>query len=218
LSGEDASTRESGRRAANSRRGALDIEIDDRQMVGAQPQQRVADGRAGTACTDEYHVVGGGDRQALTESECESCGVGVVSDGARAIEDDRVDGAQLGRDVVDVIEMLDDQSLAWMGDVQRVEAEGAGPVEHLADAFGCDAGLGEIDRAIDVVEALRAGLGHMQRGGERRADTGPNEADEIRGHLLRLRNVRTSTYVKWSTVIRVASRGQCDRDPEGERE
>ena len=148
-------------------------------MVGTEAQQGVAHRGTGAARADQHHVVGGRTGQALAEAERETRCVGVVSDCPRSVEDDGVDGAEPGRDVVDLVEVLDDEALARMGDVKGVEAQCAGPVEHLADLCGRDACCVEVDRLVHVVEALRLGLGHVQRRGEGRADAGTDQPDQV---------------------------------------
>jgi hypothetical protein len=64
-----------------------------------------------------------------------------------------------------------------VGDVQRVESQGAGPFEEFADLLGFHADRIQVNRPIEVLEPLRASLGHMQRRGQRGPDTGPDESD-----------------------------------------
>ena len=114
----------------------------------------------------------------------EAGGVGVVADRPRVVEDDGVDRAERSGGVVDGVEVRDHQSLAGVGDVQRVEAECAGPGEDLADPLGRDAHLVEVDGAVHVVETVGPALGHVQRGGERRPHAGADEADEDRVRIV----------------------------------
>ena len=95
---------------------------------------------------------------------CRCCSRRLVA--AVAFEDDGVDCAEGGGDGVDIVEVGDDELLARVGDVECVVSERAGPGEHLADAGGGDAQGVEVQRAVDVVEALGAALSHMQRGGQ----------------------------------------------------
>ncbi len=142
LSCEDVSTRASGLRADSSWASAVARSTSTSTTVRCSvPRRNSASPTAAPAppapISTTLSVAAPG--RPSVNAEGETGGVGVVSDRLRPVEDDGVDRAELGRGFVDIVEVLDDQSLAGVGDVERVEAEGAGPVEYLADALGRDA-------------------------------------------------------------------------------
>ncbi len=96
------------------------------RLVGAQREQGVRDGDARSPGAELDHLAGRRSRQPGPDRGGEAGGVGVVADRAVLAEDDGVDGAEaLGRRV-EAVEVLDDQLLARVRDVERVEARAAG--------------------------------------------------------------------------------------------
>ena len=72
LSGDgrvDAGLRAARRQLVGERGGAFDVDVDEREVVGAEAQQRVADRGAGAARADQHHVVGGRAGQPLAEAD-----------------------------------------------------------------------------------------------------------------------------------------------------
>ena len=97
--------RDAGGQFAGQCRGPVDVDVDDGEMVGAEVQQGMADGRARPARAEEHHVVGRRPGQAFGESGREAGRVGVVADGLRPVEDDRVDRPEGGGRVVHDVEV-----------------------------------------------------------------------------------------------------------------
>ena len=122
-------------------------------------------------------------RQAGAEGGGEAAGVGVVADRAALAEDHGVDRAQPGRPLVEGVQVLHHQLLARVGDVEGVEAEGAGRPDQGAHLGRGDPQRGDVDGPVDVVQSEGPSLGHVQRWGERRPDAGSDEPDQER--LLR---------------------------------
>src|SRR5919112_392330 len=108
----------------------------------------------GSAGTELDHAVQLRAGQAGGEGGAEAGKVGVVADEAAVLDHHGVDGAKLQGVRGDDIQVLQDQLLAGVGDVQSVEAEGAGVLEQLADGFARQAQFQEVDGAVKVAQAL----------------------------------------------------------------
>ena len=129
--------------------------------------------------------------QAAGEVRLEPGPVGVVADRAAVGEDDGVDRAErlgVGRQLVEV---LDHELLAGMGDVEAGEAERAArPRTSVADGLRGEPELADVDAPVDVAQAELVGLALVQRGAQRGADVGADEPDEVAGGLAGV-HVRT---------------------------
>ncbi len=168
-------------RPARNRRGPARgrVDVDDREPLRAAAQEGVRDGRARSPGAHEHDVPAGRVVQFAAQRGLEPGGVGVVADGAVGGEEHGVDGAERRGERVDGVEVGQDELLAGVRHVERVEPEVAGPAQDLPDALGGDPPLGEVDGPVDVAQPQFRGLGHVQGRGERGADARAHEPHEV---------------------------------------
>ena len=109
--------------------------VDDHQLLGAQPAQRVRQRRARAAGAEQDDRLHGARRAARARTlSAKPLGVGVVPGRAAVADHDRVDRADRRGVLVELVEMLEHRLLARVGDVQPVVPGVARAREQLADA------------------------------------------------------------------------------------
>lgn len=161
--------------------------VDDDEPLHADQlaEQGVGDGGSGAARAELYHGAGRHVGQAADEGAGEPDGVGVVADGAPVAEHDGVDRAERRGLGVQLVEVLDDDLLARMGDVESVETHGARRAEQPAGSLGRDAEPVDVEDAVDHAQPVARGLAVVQGRAERRADPGADQAREVRARVRR---------------------------------
>lgn len=159
-------------------RGAFGHRVHDGEVAAAQGEHGVRDGRARAARAELHDAVERGVGQATGEGCRESGDVGVVADGAPALEDDGVDGAERLGLRGELVEVLDDELLAGVRDVQAVVAHGPGRPHQVADLVGGGPQGVDVDQPVEIAKALAVGLPLMERGAQRGADARTDQTDE----------------------------------------
>jgi hypothetical protein len=81
--------------------------------------------------------------------------------------------------------MGEDELLDRVGHVEPVVAGEPGGRHHLADRGGRHPQLVDVEDPVQVAETERVGLVFVQRRGQRGADTGADQANEIAGAVER---------------------------------
>ena len=159
--------------------GAPAVGVEHVEPLAPEAEQRVGDRRTGAAGADQQRPRQRGARQSAAEALGEAGAVRVVPDRAPVAQHHRVDGAERGRLVGQLVEVLEHELLARMGDVEPVEAGLAGLLEQVADVGRRDAELVDVEHAVGVGEAEAGGLVLVQRRAQRGADAGADEPDQV---------------------------------------
>jgi hypothetical protein len=157
------------------------VDVEDRELLRAQGQQRVRDGGAGAARAEQDHGGQWGVGQSPVEGTGETRPVGVVADRAPVPQDHGVDRAEGGGVGGELVEVVEDELLAGMGDVEAVVAGEPRGVEDLADGARGAVELGQVQAAVEIADPELVGLPLVHRRGQRRADPAADESDEETG-------------------------------------
>ena len=200
--------------------GAIGVDVDDGQPLGAERQRRVADRGAGPAGAEQHHAAQLGVGQPAGEARREAGAVGVVADRPPVgPEDDRVHRAERRGVRGQLVEVLEHRLLARVGDVQPREPHRPRGGDDVADRLGRQVALGDVDRLVQRVHAEPLGLALVERGAERRADARADETEEhplgheatasARAH--RLAGARLAAMPAWAAACARASRGSRTR-------
>lgn len=164
--------------------GTVGHRVDDGDMPGAQREHGMRDSRPRTARSQLHNPLQGDIGQPAGEGRREPGDIRVVPDRPATVEHDGVDRTERRGLRSELVEVLDDQLLAGVRDVQPVEAEVPCGAYEVAHRLRTDTEPVDVDQPVQTAQALPVGLPLVQRGTERRADAGSDEADEIRvlGH------------------------------------
>ena len=140
----------------------------------------MTDRGTGAPCAEQDDRAQVGRGQSGPQCSAETAHVGVVADQPTVSDQDRIDGADGGRGVRDVIEVGQHLLLARMGHIAGVVAEIASLVEQHSDVTTPADRCRQVDRTVEVAQALVVGLALVHRRRQGRDDTLSDEADQER--------------------------------------
>ena len=137
--------------------GPLGVAVEHGDVLGALVEQAVADRDPGAAGADDDDPVLDGVGQRGAEGARRSPDQSVLRPEPAAVaEDHRVDRAQVGRVVGELVEQRQHRLLERVGDVEAVEAEPLGPVEQVGQVVGAEPEPAGVDDPVaDPQPALR---------------------------------------------------------------
>ena len=124
------------------------VHVHEVQVADTGGEQGVGDGGTGTAGTQLHHAVQLCGREAGSQCGGKAGKVGVVADEPAVLDHHGVDGAQPAGVRRNLIQVLQDQLLAGVGDVQAIEAEVPGALEELSHGFPGKAQFQEVDGPV----------------------------------------------------------------------
>ena len=89
-----------------------------------------------------------------------------MADEPAVLDHHGVDGAEPEGVRGDLVQVLEDQLLAGVGDVQAVEAEAAGAFEQVPDGVAGQSEFQQVDGAVEVAQALDIAFAFVHGRGE----------------------------------------------------
>ncbi len=177
-SGARASGPETVREPGRDPRRPVLVGVEQGQPLDAKRESRVRHRRARAARAELDHALERRIGQVAPETFGKSRPVGVVADPAAVLEHDRIDRAECPRILGQAVEQRDHRLLARMGDVEAGKACPLGRQQEVRQGFGVEVQGLEVDRLVDVAQALLGALALVHRRRARTLDPGADQAGE----------------------------------------